>query len=77
METSKNPSVLTNDEKNVYMYALRDEFNGMGIDEAKQDYYIDKIINSTPECIVHLRRFGAITISREVVQPGNVFGAEL
>ena len=75
METSKNPSVLTNDEKNVYIYALKDEFNAMGIDEAKQAYYIDKIINTTPENITYLRRFGAITISREVTQPNNVFGA--
>lgn len=75
METSKNPSVLTNDERNVYIYALRDEFNSMGIEPAKQDYYIDKIINTTPENIVHLRRFGAITVSREITQPGNVFGA--
>ena len=75
METSKNPSVLTNDERNVYIYALKDEFNSMGIDEEKQAYYIDKIINTIPENIVHLRRFGAITISREITSPDNVFGA--
>lgn len=75
METSKNPSVLTNDERNVYIYALKDEFNSMGIGEEKQAYYIDKIINTTPENIVHLRRFGAITISREITSPDNVFGA--
>ncbi|MBM7699308.1 hypothetical protein [Kurthia huakuii] len=75
METSKDPSVLTNDERNVYIYALKDEFNSMGIDAKKQHYYIDKIINTTPDNIVYLRRFGAIAVSREIMTPGNVFGA--
>ena len=75
METSKEPSVLTNDERNVYIYALKDEFNSMGIDAEKQRYYIDKVINTTPDNIVYLRRFGAIAVSREIMNPDNVFGA--
>lgn len=75
MEGSKNTIQLTEQEKNVYAYAFRDEFKGMGIEPAKQDYYIDKILNASDEAILHLRKNGAIAIAREVVQPNNVFNA--
>lgn len=75
MEGSKNDIQLTEQEKSVYTYAFRDEFKGMGIDPAKQDYYIDKILNASDEAILHLRKHGAIAIAREVVQPNNIFDA--
>ncbi|AMA62832.1 MAG: hypothetical protein ACRC0Q_14075 [Kurthia gibsonii] len=75
MEGSKNDIQLTEQEKSVYTYAFRDEFKGMGIDPAKQDYYIDKILNASDEAILHLRKNGAIAIAREVVQPNNIFDA--
>lgn len=75
MEGSKNDIQLTEQEKSVYTYAFRDEFKGMGIDPAKQDYYIDKILNASDEVILHLRKNGAIAIAREVVQPNNIFDA--
>lgn len=75
MEGSKNDIQLTEQEKSVYTYAFRDEFKGMGIDPAKQDYYIDKILNASDEAILHLRKNGAIAIAREVVQPNNIFNA--
>lgn len=75
MEGSKNDIQLTEQEKSVYTYAFRDEFKGMGIDPAKQDYYIDKILNASDEAILHLRKNGAIAIAREVVQPTNIFDA--
>ncbi|HZG12519.1 MAG TPA: hypothetical protein VEZ91_11040 [Kurthia gibsonii] len=75
MEDSKNDIQLTEQEKSVYTYAFRDEFKGMGIDPAKQDYYIDKILNASDEAILHLRKNGAIAIAREVVQPNNIFNA--
>lgn len=73
MEGSKNDIQLTEQEKSVYTYAFRDEFKGMGINPAKQDYYIDKILNASDEAILHLRKNGAIAIAREVVQPNNIF----
>lgn len=75
MDETKNPGLLTETEKNVYTYAFHDEFKGMGIDPEKQEYYIEKILNSSEEAITHLRKNGAIAIAREVVQPNNVFGA--
>lgn len=75
MEGSKNDIQLTEQEKSVYTYAFRDEFKGMGINPAKQDYYIDKILNASDEAILHLRKNGAIAIAREVVQPNNIFDA--
>lgn len=73
--TSKNPVVLTDDELAVYEFALRDEFNGMHIPLEKQEYYLEKILKANEECIIHLRKKGAIAISREVVQEDNIFGA--
>ncbi|MBQ0140394.1 MAG: hypothetical protein KBT36_14000 [Kurthia sp.] len=75
MEVSKNPGQLTEYELHVYAYAFRDEFKGMGIEPTKQEYYIDKILNSGEEGIIYLRKNGAIAIAREVVQPDNIFGA--
>lgn len=75
MEGSNNSIQLTEQEKSVYTYAFRDEFKGMGIEPAKQDYYIDKILNASDEAILHLRKNGAIAIAREVVQPNNIFDA--
>lgn len=72
---AKNPGVLTEDELAVYEFALRDEFNGMHIPPEKQDYYVEKILNANEDCILHLRKKGAIAISREVVNEGNIFGA--
>jgi len=73
--TNKNPDVLTDDELAVYDFALRDEFNGMHIPLEKQEYYLEKILKSNEECILHLRKKGAIAISREVLEDDNVFGA--
>ena len=73
--SGKNPSVLTEDELAVYEFALRDEFNGMHIPPEKQEYYLEKILKPDEEGILHLRKKGAIAISREVVNEGNIFGA--
>ena len=73
--SGKNPSVLTKDELAVYEFALRDEFNGMHIPPEKQEYYLEKILKADEEGILHLRKKGAIAISREVVNEGNIFGA--
>ncbi|MBO2536509.1 MULTISPECIES: hypothetical protein [Rummeliibacillus] len=73
--SGKNPSVLTEDELAVYEFALRDEFNGMHIPPEKQEYYLEKILKADEEGILHLRKKGAIAISREVVNEGNIFGA--
>ncbi len=73
--TGKNPGILTDDELAVYEFALRDEFNGMHIPEEKQEYYLEKILQANEEAILHLRKKGAIAISREVVNEGNIFGA--
>lgn len=75
MEVSKKPGKLTDYELHVYAYAFRDEFKGMGIEVTKQEYYIDKILNSSEESIIYLRKNGAIAVAREVVQPNNIFGA--
>ncbi|GEK29984.1 hypothetical protein KZO01_02930 [Kurthia zopfii] len=75
MDGAKNLGELTETEKNVYTYAFHDEFKGMGIDPEKQEYYIEKILNSSEEAILHLRKNGAIAIAREVVQPNNIFEA--
>lgn len=66
---------LTDDESGVYEFALRDEFNGMHIPKEKQDYYVEKILNADEEGILHLRKKGAIAISREIVQENNMYGA--
>lgn len=71
----KNPGILTEYELEVYAYAFRDEFKGMGIDQEKQEYYIEKILNASEEAIIYLRKNGAIAIAREVVKPDNIFGA--
>lgn len=53
---AKNPGKLTEDELAVYEFALRDEFNGMHIPPEKQEYYLEKILKSNEECILHLRK---------------------
>ncbi|WP_397537760.1 hypothetical protein [Rummeliibacillus pycnus] len=73
--SGKNSSFLTNDELAVYEFAFRDEFNGMHIPQEKQEYYIEKILNANEDAILHLRKKGAIAISREVLQEDNIFGA--
>lgn len=72
---AKNPGKLTEDELAVYEFALRDEFNGMHIPPEKQEYYLEKILKADEDCILHLRKKGAIAISREVVTEDNIFGA--
>lgn len=71
----KNPGNLTEYQLEVYAYAFRDEFKGMGIEKEKQEYYIDKILNSSEEAINYLKKNGAIAVAREVVNPDNIFGA--
>lgn len=73
--TNKNSGMLTDDELAVYEFALRDEFNGMHIPLEKQEYYLGKILKANEECILHLRKKGAIAISREVIEDDNIFGA--
>lgn len=75
MEASKNPGQLSDYELQVYAYAFRDEFKGMGIEPEQQEYYIEKILTAGEEAIIHLRKNGAIAIAREVIQPDNRFGA--
>lgn len=75
MEVSKNPGILSAYEQEVYAYAFRDEFKGMGIDSEKHQYYIDKILHASEEAIIHLRKNGAIEVAREVMKPNNRFGA--
>ncbi|GEK35273.1 hypothetical protein [Kurthia sibirica] len=64
---------LTDHEKKVYEYALRDEFKGMGIELAQQDHYVNQVINASEACLIYLRKNGAIAVSREVLQPDNRF----
>ncbi|MGG0658575.1 hypothetical protein [Rummeliibacillus pycnus] len=73
--SGKNSSFLTDDELAVYEFAFRDEFNGMHIPLEKQEYYLEKILYADEDAILHLRKKGAIAISREVVQEDNIFGA--
>lgn len=75
MEVSKNPGVLTTYEQEVYAYAFRDEFKGMGIAADQHQYYIDKILNASEEAIIFLRKNGAIEVARAVMKPENIFGA--
>lgn len=71
----KKSIFFTDDELSVYEFALRDEFDGMHIPKEKQDYYVEKILHADEEGILHLRKKGAIAISREIVQENNIYGA--
>lgn len=70
---SKANTFLSNEEMEIYEYALRDEFKGMHIPSEKQDEYIEKILTADEKAIMHLRKKGAIAISREILQEDNIF----